>query len=273
MKKILVPVDFSACSANALQYALHFAARSGAEVSVMHVIFPNDGINNNMYDAFWIDDYIEQRKNDLTVWTDQICKQSRLEAVKTETACEMGFPVGTIALTASSVQAELIIMGTTGATGLKGILLGSTAGGVIGNSKIPVITVPPEATFSTVKSVVFATDFKSKLSPHAIHILSKAIHVFESQLDILHVLPENVSAKKEEERSFASQLGNLKHEFHYIHDADVINAIDNFLESTQAGVLAGVAHQHSMLHELFFRSVSRALAGRVQVPFLVLHDK
>lgn len=273
MKKILVPVDFSACSANALQYALHFAARSGAGIHVLHVIFPNDGINNNMYDAFWIDDYIEQRKKDLTGWTAQICKESGLETVKTEATCEVGFPVRTIAMTANAVQAELIIMGTTGATGLKGILLGSTAGGVIGNSNIPIITVPPETVFSTVKSVVFATDFKSKLGHKAVHSLTRALHVFESQLDILHVLPPNATAKKEEEQILSSRLGNLKHVFHYIHDTDVTNAIDNFVESTQAGVLAGVAHRHSVLHELFFRSVSRALAGRTQVPFLVLHDE
>ena len=34
---------------------------------------------------------------------------------------------------------DLIVMGSTGSTGLKGLFLGSTAGGVIGKSKLPVM--------------------------------------------------------------------------------------------------------------------------------------
>jgi hypothetical protein len=74
------------------------------------------------------------------------------------------------------------------------------------------------------------------------------------------------------EQAISSQLEGIDHHFRYIHDNDVPNAVDNFIESTNAGGLIAVAHNHSLLHQLFYRSVSRAMAGRVQVPMLSLHD-
>jgi nucleotide-binding universal stress UspA family protein len=272
MKKILVPIDFSPCAGNALTYALHIAARSGMEITVLHVIFPNDGINNNMYDAFWIDDYIDQRNKDLEDWSKKMAAQCDRSNVPMHFVCNMGFPVSTISETAAAIQASLIIMGTTGATGLKGILLGSTAGGVIGNTQVPVLTVPLESAFKTQAHFVLATDFTFKPDQKSHHALSILLKAHEAQLNVLHVLPEDGTPPVEKEKNVSAHLTDIDHHFHYIHDQDVVNAIDNFMESTQAGVLADVAHKHSIIHQVFFRSISKALAGRLRVPTLILHD-
>lgn len=272
MKKILVPVDFSPCAANAFHYALHLASRIGAEITALHVIFPNDGINNNMYDAFWIDDYIEQRKKDLETWTSNQVTESGFTDIKTEVICNVGFPVGTIAETATAINAAFVVMGTTGATGLKGILIGSTAGGVVVNTHIPVLTIPPEASFKPVKHFVLATDFDFRTDAKSHHVLTMLLKAHEAQLNVLHVLPENAPPPVEKEKSVSEHLIGIRHYFHYIHDNDVVNAIDNFIESTEAGVLVGVAHRHSIFHQLFTKSTARALAGRVQIPMLTLHD-
>ena len=100
-----------------------------------------------MYDAFWIDDYIEQRKKDLETWTSNQVTESGFTNIKTEVICNVRISGGTIAETATAINAAFVVMGTTGATGLKGILIGSTAGGVVVNTHIPVLTIPPEASF------------------------------------------------------------------------------------------------------------------------------
>lgn len=43
MKKIVVPIDFSACSAHAFQLAVQVAGKTGAALHALHVIFPNEG--------------------------------------------------------------------------------------------------------------------------------------------------------------------------------------------------------------------------------------
>src|SRR5215468_9539077 len=44
LKKILVPIDFSAMSKKAFQYALRFAERFGCEIVLLHVIEPVSAI-------------------------------------------------------------------------------------------------------------------------------------------------------------------------------------------------------------------------------------
>ena len=57
IKHILVPTDFSKCASNAMNFALEIAARTGASVKVLHVLYPNEGVDNNVYSAIWIDEY------------------------------------------------------------------------------------------------------------------------------------------------------------------------------------------------------------------------
>lgn len=272
MKKILVPTDFSPCASNAMRYAIELAARTTAEITALHVIYPNDGLNNNLYDAFWIDDYVTQRNKDLKDWAQKLVEESSHPEVSIHTSCNIGFPVGVVADTAAEMGAALIIMGTTGATGLKGILLGSTAGGVIVNSQNPVLSIPPNAQFKTHETFVLATDFKMRTDVKSRNALAMVLRAHEATLNVLHVLREDEAVKTTYESEISRNLEDIQHSFHYIHDNDVPNAIDNFIESTRAGGVVAIAHNHSLMHQVFYKSVSRALAGRVQVPMLSLHD-
>jgi nucleotide-binding universal stress UspA family protein len=51
----------------------------------------------------------------------------------------------------------------------------------------------------------------------------------------------------------------------------VPRAISHFLESIDASGLVTIAHEHTLLHKLFFKSISRSLAHHSTVPMLVLH--
>ncbi|MFN0015732.1 MAG: universal stress protein, partial [Saprospiraceae bacterium] len=71
MKSIFVPIDFSKCADNALQFALRLAGSTGAEVTVLHVIFPNEGVDNNVYNVFWTDEYLTERTKNLSAWVNK----------------------------------------------------------------------------------------------------------------------------------------------------------------------------------------------------------
>jgi nucleotide-binding universal stress UspA family protein len=251
MKTILVPTDFSKCANNAMVYALEVAKRLNARVVALYVVFPNEGVDNSMYDAFMIDDYLLQRKKAMKVWVRKFLKDGRAGSVQVETDCRVGFPVSTIVHTADEIDADMIIMGTTGAAGLKGVLLGSTAGGVLTGSSHPVLVIPKGAAFRDYSRFVFATDFKMKADERSMSALRGLLSIEKAGLEVVHVLE--------------------KHIFHYIHDNNVPRAIGLFLESVNATGLITVAHEHTLLHKLFFKSVSRALAHHTSVPMLVLH--
>lgn len=273
MKTILVPTDFSKCANNAMMYALEVAKRIEANVVALYVVYPSEGVDNNMYDAFMIDDYVEQRKKAMESWVKRFKRSEPLKGIKIETECRVGFPVSVISHAASQLNVDLIVMGTTGANGLKGVLLGSTSGGVLSSSNRPVLVVPKNAAFRNYARFVMATDFKMKLDKRSMNILKSLLNVEHAGLEVVHVIedPTKEKGRRDQEASHSEKLEDIPHLFHYIHDKNVPRAISHFLESIDASGLVTVAHEHSLMHKLFFKSVSRSLAHHTSVPMLVLH--
>lgn len=273
MKTILVPIDFSKCANNAMMYALELAQRCGASVTALFVVYPNEGVNNSMYDAFFIDDYVKERIEGMRQWVQKFTQSPHLKFVEIQTECRVGFPVSTICQTAEDLNASLIVMGTTGATGLQSMLIGSTAAGVLSGSKTPVLVVPPQAVFRNFARFALATDFKMPVSRSAMQTLREVLNLQHTGLNVIHVLshPDDQPNPRHEE-SLSQKLGTIPHDFHYIHDDNVPQAVHNFLESTECNGLVTVAHEHSWTHRLFNKSVSRSLAHHTTVPMLVLHD-
>ena len=273
MKTILVPTDFSKCANNAMMYALEVAQRTGSSVTVLYVVYPNEGVDNSMYDAFFIDDYVKERLAGMKTWTEKFTSSPHLKDVEIRLKCQIGFPVSTICRTAEEVNAMLVVMGTTGASGLSGVLLGSIASGVIAGSTVPVLVVPTRAVFRNFARFALATDFKMPVGKASMQVMREMLNLQHTGLNVVHVLrDEQQQPDKKQEHALSERLGTIPHDFHYIHDNDIPQAIHNFLESTDCNGLVAIAHEHSWAHRLFSKSVSRALAHHTTVPILVLHD-
>ena len=70
---------------------------------------------------------------------------ARESGVKAETSIVEGSPGEEIVRHGSQANADIIVIGSVGRTGLDKFLLGSVAEKVVRNSKIPVLTIPREA--------------------------------------------------------------------------------------------------------------------------------
>ncbi len=273
MKSILVPTDFSKCASNAMKYALDIAQATGAGITVLHVIFPNEGVDNNIYNAFWSDEYLAERAKGLGQWVSRLKRKANTPKAPVKSECVVGFPVASICEMADKTDADIIIMGTTGATGLRGVLLGSIAAGVLSKTHRPVLSIPAKAEREKGTDAVFATDFRFKVTERSLQALRTFLSLKKSKLRIVHIMDKvGEQVDKSREQTLSHKLGDIPHDFHYLHDRDVAQAVSNFIETTGAGALVAIAHEHSVLHRLFFDSITRRFAHRVHIPMLTLHD-
>ena len=274
MRSILVPTDFSKCANNAMNYALELAQRTGASVTALYVVFPNEGIDNSTYSAFFIDDYVEERLKSMQKWVKRFSGSPHFQGITINVDCKIGFPISTIDETAQSIGASLIVMGTTGASGLRGIFLGSTAAGVVSTSKRPILVVLSKASFRNHARFALATDFNFGVGKDSLQLMREFLNLQHTGLDIVHVLSKpDAQVSPQKENTFSEKLGTIPHDYHYIHDKNVPQAIHNFIEARDCNGLIAIAHEHSLLKRLFTPSISRSLAQRTHVPLLILHDK
>jgi universal stress protein A len=141
IKRILAPTDFSDYSKKALHYAVRFAEQFGATLTVLHVVEPviptTDGFGAFQVPA--IDVGVLQKNAAASLASLVGDEVDELVPVKTLVRC--GPPSQEIVSVAKDEDIDLIIIATHGYTGLKHLLLGSTAERVVRHAPCPVLTV------------------------------------------------------------------------------------------------------------------------------------
>jgi nucleotide-binding universal stress UspA family protein len=139
IKSILVPIDFSATSKKALQYALPFAEQFGAQIILLHVVEPVATPDFAYFPLMMENEQVNQAcKAEL----DLLCRQSALPAKLIEkTLVRKGVAFQEITEAARALKVDLIILTTHGHTGLKHVVLGSTAERVVRHAPCPVLIV------------------------------------------------------------------------------------------------------------------------------------
>jgi len=136
--RILVPVDFSDCSRDALQYATLMAKQFEAKVVLVHVI-ESQGLSGGFSLS------VEERENAIEAVGSKLLADAAepLEGDGISVAREVrrGVPYQEILKGAEEHGADLIVMGTNGRTGLERLVVGSVAERVVQMAKCPVLTV------------------------------------------------------------------------------------------------------------------------------------
>jgi nucleotide-binding universal stress UspA family protein len=134
--KILFPTDFSPASEDALRWATALARDSGATLSIVHVEEPPMAYGGGeMYIA--LDD--EETRGQLRRMLGNVVPLDH--NVRFEHKLLVGDPATAIVDAAAQENADLIVMGTHGRTGLSRLLMGSVAEAVVRRAKCPVLTV------------------------------------------------------------------------------------------------------------------------------------
>lgn len=141
IRKILYATDFSESSVPACDYALTLANLTGAALHVLHVIgeFADRRKSHIQPEAMAL---LEREVEVQAVKEmETFCVDKFDELVDYTSEVVMGIPFEEILKRAKSLQADLIVVGTHGRTGLEHVIVGSNAERLVRRSKIPVLTV------------------------------------------------------------------------------------------------------------------------------------
>lgn len=140
LKKILCPIDFSACSTYALTYAIDISLKDHASLYLIHVIETYMGDIGDILKQ--IDLLLDDKQTDnLKMRLINLIPDEIRTNISIDTLVVKGTPFVEIIKAAKDNQVDLIVMGTHGKTGLDYILIGSVAERVIQRSPCPVLSI------------------------------------------------------------------------------------------------------------------------------------
>jgi len=138
LDRILVPVDFSDCSLDALEYAAVVAQRAKASVTLLHVLEP---VSYGLDFTLTIPGSRERKKEAVAERLAGVVAALKNMHVEAEYVVRGGLPNDSILETVRTTSADIIVMGTHGRRGLSHALYGSVAEFVLRKSRCPVLTV------------------------------------------------------------------------------------------------------------------------------------
>ncbi len=136
--RILVPVDFSDCSIEAMEYTIQAAREFAASVTILHVIEPAsyglDFTINHAGHAQKTAAAIEKRLEEFTALL-------KGQGIASRHVLQSGAPGDAILNGARAAEADLIVMGTHGRRGFSHLVSGSVAEAVLRQAPCPVLTI------------------------------------------------------------------------------------------------------------------------------------
>jgi universal stress protein A len=136
--RILCPVDFSACSRDALRYAAALAQRQEGELTVL---FVNDRLlaSAAAAAAYNVRRLSEETKSELHTFVRRALGR---EEIRVNVVTSLGDPAAEILKTAKTTKADLVVMGSRGLTAPAKWFSGSTTEHVLRTTTMPVLVVP-----------------------------------------------------------------------------------------------------------------------------------
>jgi len=148
-KKILVPVDFSDCSRDALEVAITWAEHFGSSITVLHAwqtphfVSPDLMVSLPNEPGTPFLDYMQTESR--TALEEFLRRVPHPESVPIEERLEIGEAAEVIQQALEQGEHQLIVMGTHGRKGIERLLMGSVAERTVRTSPVPVLTVPRHA--------------------------------------------------------------------------------------------------------------------------------
>jgi nucleotide-binding universal stress UspA family protein len=270
MKTFLIPVDFSATSVNAAEYAVALTK----EIPDVNLIL------YNIYSPISFATLTEKEEGTRQTITERELKKlkRRLGASDSQNIsyeAEEGHFIDSLEKYVLSNHIDMVIMGITGSSRIKQVLMGTNTLNVIRHINTPVMIIPPKAEFKGLKNVLFTSDFKDVARTTPFDSLKKILDIFKPNLSILNVDSEHYIELTEEfkiERTAMDEkLTAYSPEFSFLRAYDFLDGINEFVEAKDIDAIITVPRKHGFLSQLFKTSHTKKLAYHSHIPIIAIH--
>ncbi len=272
MKKILLPTDFSESSRHACEYALNLYQDDDVRFILINtyvmpvstaemLISINDVLSQSSEEG------LEEEKNYLESTYPDLWNRIEVRSIN-------GFLENVLLKIIQNENIDMIIMGTTGASGFKKFFFGSNAAKVLRHVNCPTLTVPLSAPIVKPANIVLALDGDHLPDLTVIEPLIDVTKRFQAKLEPLHVNtdPMQIESPANAMTNHIPAMHAFGNPMQNIKATTVLSGLQSFINSNKVDMLAMIHHKRSFIKELFHHSNTREMAMLGATPLMVLAE-
>jgi len=263
---ILVPTDFSENALLAARFAVNVAAHLNANISLLHAFtWLNSAFQSGQENEYNRKDAEQNARHEMAEFVAHFQETTvSINSIVTE-----GHLPEAIDRIISGSNVLLVVMGTTGASGLKYHVLGSNTFAVAKQlTKVPLVVVPPGILSFNLNKVAFFTDF----NPGDLHTISSFKKVFSPLPEEIHFIhfgrPEN---RNDEELRLAEWSQTIQNEsgipglkWSWVEGEEGVEAVARLDEKYDMIILT--LAERGFFDNLLTKSMAKELIHQSQIP-------
>ena len=278
IEKILVPVDFSECSANAFRYALVFADKYGAKIKLQHVVSEDIALDYPVLVAQETTLLLKEARIQLNEFVGETLLQVEMDQTLKNVPIihsdiSVGPPFALVVEKAAQEDVDLILLGTQGEHHALDRLLGGMTTYVLKNAHCPVLIVPEIAPATKIRNIGYATDLTAA-DPFYIWELSKLLAPFHAIFNVCHIhlkneLPHDLNLQKMED-FFDDKSPSLKIKFCEDTAETIEEGLNEFADIYGIDLMVMLSPKRGFFANLVHKSATRELVFASKVPILVI---
>jgi nucleotide-binding universal stress UspA family protein len=275
MENILVPIDFSEVSQNALNYAIRLAEPLKCKIILFHDIYP-------VQTATDVGEYVypynldTETKHVLNKKMDDLIEYVKSQNVSVDKIIHKGILTDDISGIVKNRKIDLIITGTGGTEGFDAFFFGTNSEHIFENVSCPVLILPDTTHFKGIKKIMYATDFQYG-DIHEIENISRLAKVFNAQIIVTHVNSDTEKFVSEEESMnwlveiASSQITYKNIIYKLISNKNVVEALGNSVKELDIDLLCMSTVKKNFFKKLFKKSNTKEMAFHATVPLMAIH--
>lgn len=269
MKNLLVAIDFSKNAIHALEYALIYADRFGADV---HMIWVDNSVGPDLMvekpDG-------ESRHESRKLFNEILDKyKNKYKKGKLEFKLSKGKVFEEISKYARKINAELIFAGTHGVTGFEEYWIGSNAYRIVTHAPCPVVTLRQNFGFGKeIKSILMPIDNSSQ-SSNKVFTTAAIADTFGAEIQILAMHTSSLgSLKRQVDKHLKVAVDHLKknkiaHKVNEISTNNITQDTINFAVKSKVDLIAIMTEQETTQANVFLGTFARQLVNNCPIPVL-----
>jgi len=274
MRTILVPVDVTSASENAVGVAIEW----GKQYGYNHIILLTTTYQS-MFDYITIgEEYINQEQVDakllLKRLRGKITERTSTIKVTTEVS-ELPLLRCTIELIRNNASVELVILGSDHNVVDNDSFISENLISIARTSPVKVLIVPDSYVYGVVNNILVPCDINNIESLDRISIFNSVLVREDAHLMLLNVATKGKSGitdnkKKEWEEKIRQIFPDIPYNIYYsIHD-DIVEGIFSFTSSNKVDLIIALPDKHSFLYYLANKSISEGIYLNADQAIMIL---